>query len=106
MHDLGRQSHKNFSQVTPSAGGFADGAANRKEFKYQSLAKTYTSIPLAFETLGQLNKKDILMNTALQCIVICYSKSIHPMSVCHIRMVFKNGDSYSCHSYCFYAYFL
>ena len=31
----------------------------RKEMKYQSLARTHTFIPLAFETLGPINSKGI-----------------------------------------------
>ena len=33
-------------------GGTAEGAASRKELKYQALASTHTFIPLAFESLG------------------------------------------------------
>ena len=40
------------------AGGAAEGAASRK-MKYQSLARTHTFIPLAFETLGPINSKGI-----------------------------------------------
>jgi hypothetical protein len=39
------------------AGGAAEGAASRKEAKYQTLARTHTFIPLAFETLGPINAK-------------------------------------------------
>jgi len=41
------------------AGGAAEGAASRKELKYQALASTHTFIPLAFETLGPINAKGI-----------------------------------------------
>jgi hypothetical protein len=41
------------------AGKAAEGAASRKELKYQALAGTYTFIPLAFETLGPINSKGI-----------------------------------------------
>jgi Reverse transcriptase (RNA-dependent DNA polymerase) len=41
------------------AGGAAEGAASRKEAKYQTLARTHTFIPLAFETLGPINAKGI-----------------------------------------------
>jgi hypothetical protein len=41
------------------AGGAAEGAASRKEIKYQALANTHTFIPLAFETLGPINAKGI-----------------------------------------------
>jgi len=39
------------------AGGAAEGAASRKEAKYQALASMHTFIPLAFETLGPINSK-------------------------------------------------
>jgi len=39
------------------AGGAAEGAASRKEAKYQALASTHNFIPLAFETLGPINSK-------------------------------------------------
>jgi len=39
------------------AGGAAEGAAIRKEVKYQALASMHTFIPLAFETLGPINSK-------------------------------------------------
>ena len=38
-----------------SGGGAAEGAANRKELKYQALARIHTFIPLAFETFGPIN---------------------------------------------------
>jgi hypothetical protein len=41
------------------AGGAAEGAASRKEAKYQTLARTHTFIPLAFETMGPINTKGI-----------------------------------------------
>ena len=41
------------------AGAAAEGAASRKELKYQTLAHTHTFIPLAFETLGPINAKGI-----------------------------------------------
>jgi hypothetical protein len=41
------------------AGGAAEGAASRKELKYQVLERTHTFIPLAFETLGPINSKGI-----------------------------------------------
>ena len=47
------------SITSSSAGGAAEGAANRKELKYESLASTHTFIPLAFETFGPLNSKGI-----------------------------------------------
>ena len=39
--------------------GAAEGAASRKELKYQALVSTHTFIPLAFETLGPINSKGI-----------------------------------------------
>ena len=41
------------------AGAAAEGAASRKDLKYQSLASTHTFIPLVFETLGPINTKGI-----------------------------------------------
>ena len=41
------------------AGAAAEGAASRKELKYQALSATHTFIPLAFETLGPINSKGI-----------------------------------------------
>ena len=35
----------------------AEGAADRKELKYRSLAHTHTFIPMAFETLRPINSK-------------------------------------------------
>ena len=46
--------------TSSSAGGAAEGAANRKELKYQSLTNTHTFIPLAFETFGPINSKGIV----------------------------------------------
>ena len=46
--------------TSSSAGGAAEGAANRKELKYQSLLNTHTFIPLAFETLGPINSKGVV----------------------------------------------
>ena len=43
--------------ISSSAGGAAEGAANWKELKYQSLSNTHTFIPLAFETFGPINSK-------------------------------------------------
>jgi hypothetical protein len=43
------------SEVSSHAGSVAEGATNRKELKYQSLATTHTFIPLALETLGPIN---------------------------------------------------
>jgi len=49
---------ESYIQATSStAGAAAEGAADRKELKYQSLAHTHTFIPLAFETLGPINAK-------------------------------------------------
>jgi hypothetical protein len=46
--------------TSSSAGGAAEGAANRKELKYQSLSSTHTFIPLAFETFGPINSKGVV----------------------------------------------
>ena len=43
-----------------SGGSAAEGAANRKELKYQALARTHTFIPLGFETFGPINSKGVL----------------------------------------------
>jgi hypothetical protein len=43
--------------ATSSTAGAAEGASERKEVKYQSLAVTHTFIPLAFETFGPINSK-------------------------------------------------
>jgi len=49
---------ESYIQATSStAGAAAEGAADRKELKYQSLSHTHTFIPLAFETLGPINAK-------------------------------------------------
>ena len=42
------------------AGGAAEGAASRKEVKYEALTATHTFIPVAFETLGPINSKGII----------------------------------------------
>ena len=52
---------ESYLQATSSSGGSAsEGAANRKELKYQALARTHTFIPLAFETFGPINSKGVL----------------------------------------------
>ena len=43
--------------TSSTAGAAAEGAADRKELKYQQLAHTHTFIPMAFETLGPINSK-------------------------------------------------
>ena len=43
--------------TSSAAGAAAEGAADRKELKYQPLAHTHTFIPIAFETLGPINSK-------------------------------------------------
>ena len=53
--------------TSSSAGGAADGAANRKELKYQSLTNTHTFIPLAFEMFGPINSKGIVFFNQLGC---------------------------------------
>jgi hypothetical protein len=47
------------SEASSHAGIVAEGAANREEFKYQSLATTHTFIPLAFGILGPINSKGV-----------------------------------------------
>jgi hypothetical protein len=44
------------STTSVNAGAAAEGAANRKETKYQALASTHSFIPIAFETL--INDED------------------------------------------------
>ena len=46
--------------TSSSAGGAEEGAVNRKELKYQSLARTHTFIPLAFETFVPINSEGVL----------------------------------------------
>ena len=46
--------------TSSSSGVAAEGAANRKELKYQSLSNTHTSIPLAFETFGPIKSKGVV----------------------------------------------
>ena len=41
------------------AGSAAEGAASRKEQKYQLLSNTHMFVPLAFETFGPINAKGI-----------------------------------------------
>ena len=41
------------------AGSAAEGAASRKELKYQMLSNTHTFVPLAFETFGPINSKGL-----------------------------------------------
>ena len=50
--------------TSSAAGAAAEGAAERKELKYQSLVQSHTFVPLAFETLGPINSKgqDFLMD--------------------------------------------
>ena len=43
--------------TSPTAGTAAEGAADQKELKYQSLAHTHTSSSMAFETFGPINSK-------------------------------------------------
>ena len=43
--------------TSSAAGAAAEGAAERKELKYQSLVQSHTFVPLAFETLGPINSK-------------------------------------------------
>ena len=55
MADTFTASHLSATSVT--AGGAADIAAEKKEAKYAELARTYTFIPIACETLGPINAK-------------------------------------------------
>ena len=45
--------------TSSTAGAAAEGAADRKELKYQSFAHTHTFIPMAVETLGPINSKGV-----------------------------------------------
>jgi len=57
---------ESYIQATSStAGAVAEGATDRKELKYQSLAHIHTFIPLAFETLGPINSKGFAFLTQL-----------------------------------------
>ena len=47
------------ASTSVTAGAAAEGAASRKELKYQALVNTHCFIPLAFETLGPINYKGI-----------------------------------------------
>ena len=47
------------STTSSIAGGAAEGAASRKELKYQALASTHCFIPIAVETLGPINDKGL-----------------------------------------------
>ena len=47
------------STTSVNAGAAAEGAASRKEAKYQALATTHSFIPIAFETLGPINAKGL-----------------------------------------------
>jgi hypothetical protein len=53
------------STTSTMAGAAAEGAASRKELKYQGLASTHTFIPLAIETLGPINSKGMHFFTEL-----------------------------------------
>ena len=48
------------ASTSTTAGAAAEGAASRKELKYQALASMHAFIPLAFKTLGPINAKAIL----------------------------------------------
>jgi len=51
---------ESYLQVTSTVqGGAAEGAAERKELKYQQLANSYKFVPLAFETFGPINSKGL-----------------------------------------------
>ena len=53
------------TSTSVTAGAAAEGAASRKELKYQALAATHCFMPLAFETLGPINSKGIEFFTEL-----------------------------------------
>jgi hypothetical protein len=53
--------------TSSSAGAAAEAAADRKELKYQSLASTHHFIPLAFETLGPINSKGLILVSSSSC---------------------------------------
>ena len=57
------ESYLPVTSVTPGAA--AEGAADRKELKYHDLEKSHVFIPLAFETLGPINKKAMAFITEL-----------------------------------------
>lgn len=60
--------------TSATAGAAAEGAADRKELKYQALAHTHTFIPLAFETLGPINSKGtVFLNQLGRRISACTS---------------------------------
>ena len=52
-------------------GGAAESAGEKKDAKYHELAKTYTFIPIACETLGPINTKALLFIADLgRCIAL------------------------------------
>ena len=58
--------------TSSTAGAAAEGAADRKELKYQSFAHTLTFNPMAFETFGPINSKSVdFFNTLGRCISAC-----------------------------------
>ena len=60
--------------TSSTAGAAAEGAADRKELKYQSLALTHSFVPMAFETFGPINSKGVdFFNTLGRRISACTS---------------------------------
>jgi hypothetical protein len=60
--------------TSSTAGAAAEGAAERKELKYQSIGHTHTFIPMAFETFGPINSKGVdFFNTIGRRISACTS---------------------------------
>jgi hypothetical protein len=58
--------------ISSTAGAAAEGAADRKEQKYQSIALTHTFIPLAFEKFGPINSRGAdFLNTLGRRISAC-----------------------------------
>ena len=53
------------SATSATAGGAAEGAAIRKELKYQILMASHCFVPLALETLGPINSKGLLFFSEL-----------------------------------------
>jgi len=60
-HDTPAESY--LSVISSSAGSVAAAVANRKELKYQSLTRSPTCIPLAFETFGPVSWKGVAFFT-------------------------------------------
>ena len=60
--------------TSSTAGAAAEGAADRKELKYQSFALTHSFIPMTFETFGPINSNGVdFFNTLGRRISACTS---------------------------------